>query len=77
MHCMVLCTLLDASYLVYVVQGHYNVNDAGSQSSSNLSLSCFRSTTSRIPSSVTHQGPGPATYSPYRPPEPLNRTTLP
>ncbi|XP_062301671.1 O(6)-methylguanine-induced apoptosis 2 isoform X2 [Osmerus eperlanus] len=56
---------------------HYNVNDAGSQKSSNISLSCFRSTTARIPSSVTHQGPGPATYSPYRPPEPLNRTTLP
>ncbi|XP_027030443.2 O(6)-methylguanine-induced apoptosis 2 isoform X2 [Tachysurus fulvidraco] len=56
---------------------HYNVKDAVIQKSPKIPLSCFKSTSSRIQTSVRSEGPGPGSYSPYNPPEPVTRTIIP
>ncbi|XP_016401372.1 O(6)-methylguanine-induced apoptosis 2-like isoform X2 [Sinocyclocheilus rhinocerous] len=56
---------------------HYNVSDASLQKMPQVPYSCFKSTTSRIQSPVRNNIPGPGTYNPYEPPEPVKRTVLP
>ncbi|XP_016333406.1 O(6)-methylguanine-induced apoptosis 2-like [Sinocyclocheilus anshuiensis] len=56
---------------------HYNVSDASLQKMPQVPYSCFKSTTSRIQSPVRNNIPGPGTYNPHQPPEPVKRTVLP
>ncbi|GAA6111380.1 O(6)-methylguanine-induced apoptosis 2 isoform X1, partial [Tachysurus ichikawai] len=56
---------------------HYNVKDTVIQKSPKIPLSCFKSTSSRIQTSVRSDGPGPGSYSPYKTPEPVKRTIIP
>lgn len=56
---------------------HYNVSDVLLQKTPQVPYSCFKSTTSRIQPPVRNNIPGPGTYSPYQPPEPVKRTILP
>ncbi|KAJ8366446.1 hypothetical protein AAFF_G00355470 [Aldrovandia affinis] len=55
----------------------YRVTDAITRPAPRIPISCFRSSSVRIPSLVMSQGPGPGTYSPHEPPEPPKRTVLP
>ncbi|KAL0961959.1 hypothetical protein UPYG_G00333900 [Umbra pygmaea] len=56
---------------------HYNVNDAITQKCPKVPQSCFKSRSTRIQFPVNNHVPGPGTYSPYQPPEPVKRTILP
>ncbi|KAM9496112.1 O(6)-methylguanine-induced apoptosis 2 isoform 2-T2 [Clarias gariepinus] len=56
---------------------HYTVKDTLIQNTPKAPSSCFKSTTNRIQTLVRSEGPGPASYSPYKTPEPVKRTILP
>ncbi len=58
-------------------EGHYSVSDVLLQKTPQVPYSCFKSTTSRIQPPVRNNIPGPGTYNPYQPPEPVKRTVLP
>ncbi|XP_067281201.1 O(6)-methylguanine-induced apoptosis 2 isoform X2 [Pseudorasbora parva] len=56
---------------------HYKVSDVLVQKTPQVPVSCFKSTTARIRPPVRNNIPGPGTYNPYQPPEPVKRTILP
>nr|A5WUY6.1 RecName: Full=O(6)-methylguanine-induced apoptosis 2; Short=MAPO2; AltName: Full=Sperm-tail PG-rich repeat-containing protein 1 [Danio rerio] len=56
---------------------HYKVSDVLVQKSPQALVSCFKSKTARIQSPVRNNIPGPGTYNPHQPPEPVKRTVLP
>uniref|UniRef100_A0A3B3RIV5 Sperm-tail PG-rich repeat containing 1 n=1 Tax=Paramormyrops kingsleyae TaxID=1676925 RepID=A0A3B3RIV5_9TELE len=56
---------------------HYAVNDALTKTSPKVPVSCFKSGSSRIQPPVISQAPGPGSYKPNQPPEPVKRTIFP
>jgi len=64
-------------YLYPSSKGHYKVSEVLVQKTPLVPISCFKSTTARIQSPVRNNIPGPGTYNPYQPPEPVKRTVLP
>ncbi|XP_048848773.1 O(6)-methylguanine-induced apoptosis 2 isoform X2 [Brienomyrus brachyistius] len=69
------------SGLHHAVEGpspcHYAVNDALTKTPPKVPVSCFKSGSSRIQPPVISQAPGPGTYKPNQPPEPIKRTIFP
>ncbi|TRY85949.1 hypothetical protein DNTS_032714 [Danionella cerebrum] len=55
---------------------HYQVSDVLVQKTPQT-VSCFKSTTARIQAPLRNNIPGPGSYNPHHPPEPVRRTTLP
>lgn len=67
----------ESFYFYPCSEGHYKVSDALVQKTPLVPVSCFKSTTARIQPPVRNNIPGPGTYNPYQPPEPVKRTVLP
>nr|XP_015204279.1 PREDICTED: O(6)-methylguanine-induced apoptosis 2 [Lepisosteus oculatus]XP_015204280.1 PREDICTED: O(6)-methylguanine-induced apoptosis 2 [Lepisosteus oculatus] len=56
---------------------HYRVNDSLTKESPKVPVSCFRSTSERIQTTVPAQVPGPGACSPYEAPGPVKKTIFP